>query len=65
MYGLLGVPMARLADRYGRAPVLGAVLMLWSAMTAVCGATVNFTTMLLARTGVGIGEAGGLPTVQP
>ena len=64
MYGLLGVPMARLADRYGRAPVLGAVLMLWSAMTAVCGATVNFTTMLLARTGVGIGEAGGLPTVN-
>jgi len=64
MYSLLGVPMARLADRYGRAPVLGVVLTLWSAMTAVCGATVNFTTMLLARTGVSIGEAGGLPTVN-
>jgi MFS family permease len=64
IYGVLGVPMARLADRYGRAPVLGAVLMFWSAMTAATGATANFTTIFLARIGVGLGEAGGLPAVH-
>ncbi len=64
MYSLLGVPMARLADRHGRARVLAAVVGFWSLMTAASGMTVNFTTMLLARAGVGVGEAGGLPTVH-
>lgn len=64
MYSLLGVPMARLADRFGRARVLGSVVVIWSVMTVLSGRTVNFTTMLLARAGVGIGEAGGLPATH-
>jgi len=64
MYSLLGVPMARLADRFGRARVLGSVVAVWSVMTVLSGRTVNFTTMLLARAGVGVGEAGGLPAAH-
>ena len=61
MYSILGIPMARLADRYGRAKLLGYVLALWSVMTVLSGRSVNLTTMLWARVGVGVGEAGGLP----
>ncbi|WP_165191454.1 spinster family MFS transporter [Caulobacter soli] len=64
MYSVLGVPMARLADRHGRAKVLAGVVGFWSLMTAASGMTINFATMLLARAGVGVGEAGGLPTVH-
>ena len=61
MYSTLGIPVARLADRYGRAKLLAAALTAWSLMTVLSGRAVNFTTMLFARVGVGIGEAGGLP----
>jgi len=61
MYSVLGIPLARIADRVGRAKVLASVVAIWSVMTALSGRTVSFTTMLLARAGVGIGEAGGLP----
>jgi MFS family permease len=61
MYSLLGIPVARLADRYGRARVLAASLAAWSLMTVLSGRAINYTTMLLARIGVGVGEAAGLP----
>lgn len=61
MYSLLGIPVARLADRYGRARVLTASLAVWSLMTVLSGRAINYTTMLLARVGVGVGEAAGLP----
>lgn len=61
MYSILGIPMARLADRYGRARLLAVTLAVWSLMTVLSGRAVNFTTMLLARVGVGVGEAAGLP----
>lgn len=64
MYSLLGVPMARLADRVGRARVLGGVVAIWSVMTVLTGRAVNFSTMLAARVGVSVGEAGGLPTAH-
>src|SRR6201999_4334048 len=34
---------------------------LWSIMTAVSGTARNFSQLLLARIGVGVGEAGGSP----
>jgi predicted MFS family arabinose efflux permease len=64
MYSLLGIPVARLADRYGRARLLAVALGLWSLMTVASGRASNFFTMLLARIGVGIGEAGGLPATH-
>jgi predicted MFS family arabinose efflux permease len=64
MYSVFGIPMARLADRFGRARILGGVVAVWSVMTVLTGRTVNFTTMFFARAGVGIGEAGGLPSAH-
>jgi len=59
-YTLLGIPIARLADRVSRTGIMTAALALWSLMTAVCGLTQNFAQLFLARVGVGVGEAGGV-----
>ncbi|WP_279304896.1 spinster family MFS transporter [Pseudohalioglobus lutimaris] len=60
-YASLGVPVARLADRWSRRNVIAISVGLWSAMTAVCGLAGSFWQLALARVGVGIGEAGGTP----
>ena len=60
-YVILGVPIARFADRSNRRNIVAASLVVWSAMTAVCGLAQNFFQLLLARMGVGVGEAGGSP----
>ncbi len=60
-YVTLGIPVARLADKTNRRNVIAVSLALWSLMTALSGMVLNFTQMLLARVGVGIGEAGGSP----
>lgn len=64
LYAALGVPIARLAERFNRATILGVCTALWSAATALCAAAVSFPTLLLARIGVGIGEAGCTPPSQ-
>ena len=60
-YVLLGIPIARLADRSNRRNIVAISLTVWSAMTAACGMAQNFTHLLLARIGVGVGEAGASP----
>ena len=60
-YGTLGVPIAWLADRYNRRNIIVAAVGLWSAMTALCGLAGSFTSLFIARMGVGVGEAGGQP----
>ena len=60
-YATLEIPVARLADRTNRRNIITAALTIWSAMTALCGLAQNFTQLLLARIGVGIGEAGSSP----
>jgi MFS family permease len=59
-YTLLGIPIARLADRVSRVGIMTAALALWSLMTAMCGLTHNFAQLFMARVGVGVGEAGGV-----
>lgn len=59
-YTGLGIPIARLADRANRVHIMGGALALWSLFTALCGMAGSFTTLLLARVGVGVGEAGGV-----
>jgi MFS family permease len=61
LYTLLGIPIARLAERHDRMTILAICLALWSAMTAACGFAVNYATLLAARVGVSIGEAGCTP----
>ena len=62
-YTVLGIPIARFADRptTSRPRLIAVALALWSAMTALCGAAQNFVQLLLARIGVGVGEAGCTP----
>src|SRR5882757_2035798 len=60
-YVTIGIPIALLADQANRRNILAIALALWSAMTAVCGLAQNYWQLLLARFGVGIGEAGGTP----
>jgi MFS family permease len=64
VYCLLGIPIAQYADRGQRVRVLAASLAFWSIMTSLCGFAVGFGSLFLARCGVGVGEAGGLPTTQ-
>jgi MFS family permease len=60
-YATLGIPIARLADRYSRVNIISICLAIWSLMTALSGLAGNFWHLLAARIGVGIGEAGGSP----
>ena len=60
-YATLGLPLARLADRRSRITIIACAMVVWSTMTALCGAAQNFTHLLLARIGVGAGEAGCIP----
>lgn len=61
LYTTLGIPVARLADRFHRVTIISVSLAVWSGFTALCGTAQNFTQLALARVGVGIGEAGGSP----
>lgn len=61
-YSLMGIPLARMADRVGRAKTMGSVLFIWSLATVVSGRAINFTTMLLCRAAVGGAEAGSAPS---
>ncbi|WP_416909150.1 MAG: spinster family MFS transporter [Polymorphobacter sp.] len=65
-YAVLGIPIARYADRPGsnRVGLISVSLLLWSGMTALCGAVQNFAQLLLARVGVGVGEAGCTPAAH-
>jgi predicted MFS family arabinose efflux permease len=63
-YAVLGLPIARLADRGDRRLIITVSILIWSVMTMVCGLARSFTVLALSRTGVGIGEAGALPPAQ-
>ena len=60
-YVLLGLPIAKYADKANRKNVIAVSLAIWSGMTAISGLAQNYMHLLLARIGVGIGEAGGSP----
>src|SRR5210317_524499 len=60
-YVSAGIPIARWADRGNRRDIVALSLFVWSFMTAISGLVNNYLQPLLARIGVGIGEAGGSP----
>ena len=60
-YVSCGIPIARWADRGKRRSIIALALTVWSLMTAVSGFAQNYLQLLLARIGVGVGEAGGSP----
>lgn len=71
LYTIVGIPLARLAERRNRVKIIAVSVALWSAMTAACGLATDITVfgltvggfwlLLLFRVGVGIGEAGCTP----
>ena len=63
-YSLMGIPIARVADRLNRRNIVAMALGFWSAMTLFCGMAQRVTTLALARIGVGIGESAGTPASQ-
>jgi MFS family permease len=61
-YTFFGIPIARLADTRSRRAIVAAGLAVWSAMTAACGFARTYTQLILARMGVGVGEAALSPS---
>jgi MFS family permease len=60
----LGIAVARYAERGRRIPLIAIGTALWSLATVACAFVANFAQLLLARVGVGVGEAVGLPANQ-
>ncbi|MGV8080033.1 MAG: spinster family MFS transporter [Syntrophales bacterium] len=57
----LTIPASILVDRWSRKKTIGIMALLWSFATAACAFTKSFPQLLIARTGIGIGEAGFAP----
>lgn len=56
-HALAGLPLARIADRKSRRMLISIGIIAWSAMTMACGLARNFAQLMVARIGVGVGEA--------
>lgn len=61
LYTFAGIPIARWADRGNRRNIIAIGLTVWSAMTVATGLARSFGELVLARIGVGVGEAAGTP----
>ena len=61
LYSIVGLPIARWSDRGSRTTIISLAILAWSGMTALTGFAANFSHLMLARIGVGIGEAGCSP----
>ncbi len=48
-YTFLGIPMARLSEKVSRTLIIGCAILLWSAMTALCGLSSYFGDMVAAN----------------
>lgn len=61
LYSVCSLLFAPLADRHVRRTIIAAAIALWSAATASVGLAQSYSQLLLARVGVGVGEAGSGP----
>lgn len=61
LYTIAGIPIARWSDRGSRSSIIALAVLVWSGMTALTGYAQSATHLVLARVGVGIGEAGCSP----
>ncbi len=60
-YAVMGIPIARWADRGNRVTIITITTGLWSIAVALCGAATSFVQLLLFRVAVAVGEAGCHP----
>jgi MFS family permease len=63
-YALLQIPVGWIAERYGARRVLAAGLALWALATMLVGVADTFSTLILLRVLLGIGESAGFPCVS-
>src|SRR5438093_3063828 len=57
LYAVVGLPLGRLSDKKERRIILSAGVFLWSLLTAASGVASSFAQLIVARLGVGVGEA--------
>src|SRR3984885_10441742 len=62
-YTLMGLPLARLAERRSRTRIIAACVGLFGVMATLCSTAQGFGRLLLFRVGVGIGDGGFAPPV--
>lgn len=60
-YAVVGIPVARLAEKSSRRRIVAVALAVWSTVTAFCGLAQNFVQMAVLRVLVGGAEAGAPP----
>jgi predicted MFS family arabinose efflux permease len=58
---LFSFPISIVIDRWSRKKSIGIMAVLWSMATAACAFTKNFGQLFVARTAIGLGEAGYAP----
>ena len=63
-YTFAGIPIARWADVGVRKNIVALAVVIWSVMTMFTATAKGFGTLLIARVGVGIGEAGCSPPIH-
>ncbi|HEV7613905.1 MAG TPA: MFS transporter [Steroidobacteraceae bacterium] len=64
MYGVVGLPLGRLADKWYRTRLLAIGTAAWSLLTAASGLAQNYAQLFASRLGVGLGEATCAPAGQ-
>lgn len=60
-YAVMGIPIARWADRGNRITIIGLTTTLWGLAVALCASATTFTQLVLTRVAVAVGEAGCVP----
>jgi MFS family permease len=60
-YSVMGLPIARWADRGNRVTIISVTTGLWTLALMACAAVTSFFQLLLVRVGVAVGEAGCIP----
>ena len=60
-YAVLGLPMARWADRGNRVTITALALALWGCTVMLCLWVTNYVQLVIARVGAAVGEAGCTP----
>lgn len=60
-YSVMGIPIARWADRGNRVKIISVTAAMWGGAVALCGMVTSFVQLLFVRVFVAIGEAGCIP----
>ncbi|MGZ4889063.1 MAG: spinster family MFS transporter [Candidatus Angelobacter sp.] len=62
LYGVVGLPLGRLADKVSRKKLLAIGIAVWALLTASASRINSYSFLVFSRLGVGVGEATAAPT---